>query len=159
MVCSAGEASLAVKAHLVLEHARIATFLSDADSFKEGTTEDIFFINYHIILPIFLSLVALSETFHAEVHQVRRIDRRQVNGRQSFRGSVLCVRVPQSLITCQLGLLVSTILLAFYVDGFVAVFSFSVFGVLTDLGKRSALLFFHRLGGPAGERRRSLRNS
>ena len=69
------EASFAVEAHLILEHARIATFLSDTDAFEEGTTEAILFINYHIICPILLSLVTLGKTLHAEVHQVRCIDR------------------------------------------------------------------------------------
>ena len=68
-------ASFAVEAHFILEHARIATFLPDTDAFEEGTTEAVLFINYHIICPILLSLVTLGKTLHAEVHQVRCIDR------------------------------------------------------------------------------------
>lgn len=69
------EASFAVEAHFILEHARIATFLPDTDAFEEGATEAILFINYHIICPILLSLVTLGKTLHAEVHKVRCIDR------------------------------------------------------------------------------------
>ena len=69
------EATLAVEAHLVLKHPGVATFLSDTDPFEEGSAEAILFINYHIIYPILLCLVTLGKTLHAEVHQVRCIDR------------------------------------------------------------------------------------
>ena len=69
------EATFAIEAHLILELTRIATFLPDTDAFEESTTEAILFIDYHIICPILLSLVTLSKTLHAEVHQVRCIDR------------------------------------------------------------------------------------
>ena len=161
MVRSVREASFAVEAHLILEHPRIATFLSDTDPFKERTAEAILFINYHIILPVLLSLITLGEALHAEVHQVSCIDRRKVNERQPFCGSIFRVRVPQGLIARQLSiyLRIDIVRLALFFGRLgwcvVAVVGLSIFGKLTDLGKRPALLFFRRIV-PAGKCRRSL---